>query len=166
MVATETALYHILKNERGFDIVDVAFHEESGAVLFLVISMRKAYPPEAWQVLKIADAYSVIMGKIIIAVDDDIDARDLDSVLWALCFRMQPHRDVLIVPGEEAALDPSAGPPGGEVPPGHVSPPTSAMLIDATRKWDYPPISLPARFRRKRSTAKWCASIKPSLSVS
>jgi 4-hydroxy-3-polyprenylbenzoate decarboxylase len=95
------------------------------------------------------------MGKIIIVVDDDINPSDLDQVLWAVSFRMQPHRDVLIVPGEEVALDPSAGPPDAEIPSGHVSLPTSAMLLDATRKWDYPPVSLPARQFMERAKEIW-----------
>ncbi len=165
VTAQNGALKHTLKDQHGFDIVDVAFHEESGAMLFLVFSIRKAYPPEVWQALKIADGFSVGMGKIIIAVDDDIDPHDLDSVLWALTFRMQPHRDVLIVPGEEAGLDPSAAPPGAECPPGYVSPPTSAMLIDATRKWDYPPTSLPKKEFMEQAKKIWEEEGLPQLQV-
>jgi 4-hydroxy-3-polyprenylbenzoate decarboxylase len=34
------------------------------------------------------------IGKIFIVVDEDIDPHDLDAVMWALVFRVQPHRDV------------------------------------------------------------------------
>jgi len=30
------------------------------------------------------------MGKILIAVDEDIDPEDLNAVVWAMSFRMQP----------------------------------------------------------------------------
>jgi len=155
VTAGNAALYRMLKEHHGIDVVDVAFHEESGAMLFLAVSIRNAHPAQAWQVLKIADAYSVGLGKIIVVVDEDIDPRDLDSVMWAMCFRMQPHRDVLIVPGKVAGLDPSAAPKGEKVPPGYVSMPTSAMLIDATRKWPYPPISLPAQEFMEKAKKIW-----------
>jgi UbiD family decarboxylase len=43
--------------------------------------MKKAYPAQSWQVLKNADTYTPWQGKIIIVVDEDIDARDPDSVI-------------------------------------------------------------------------------------
>jgi 4-hydroxy-3-polyprenylbenzoate decarboxylase len=139
-------VYNFLKYQRGYDgIKDVCWHEESGAWQFLVISMKKAYPAQSWQVLKNADTYTPWQGKMIIVVDEDIDARDPDSVIWALCYRMQPHRDILITQGKMASLDPSAAPPGTPHPPGYDEQPTSSMLIDATIKWDYPPIALPAK---------------------
>jgi UbiD family decarboxylase len=33
-------------------------------------------------------------GKVLVVVDEDIDAPDADSVNWALSSHMQPHRDV------------------------------------------------------------------------
>ena len=52
-------------------------------------------------------------AKIVIVVDDDIDPHDIDSVVWALAYRMQPDTDVEILPRIRGAeLDPSAIPPG------------------------------------------------------
>jgi 4-hydroxy-3-polyprenylbenzoate decarboxylase len=149
-------VYHMLKYVRGIEgIKDVCFHEESGSYQFLVISMKKAYPVQVWQALKLADAFNPWQGKMIIAVDEDIDARDPDSVIWALCYRMQPHRDILITQGKVASLDPSAAPPGTPLPPGYAEQPTSSMLIDATIKWDYPPIALPAQKYMEHSKKIW-----------
>ncbi len=165
VISSNAVLYHLLKHERGIEgIKDVSWHEESGAFQFLVISMRKAYPAQVWQALKEADAYESMMGKMIIAVDEDIDARDPDSVIWALCYHMQPHRDILITQGKAAHLDPSAGPPGADLPPGYASPPTSSILIDATRKWDYPPTALPTQEFMERAKAIWEALGLPTLS--
>jgi len=154
-VTTEnTGLYRHIKS-RGIDVVDVSFHQPSGAVLCCVISIRKTSPSDAWETLQLASAYSAIMGKLIIVVDDDIDARDLDSVLWAMAFRMQPAEDVAIIKGKNIDLDPSAAPPEGEESKKIVNPITSSLLIDATRKWPYPPTSLPAKEFMEKSKKIW-----------
>jgi UbiD family decarboxylase len=166
-ISDNAVLYHFLKYTRGIEgIRDVCWHEESGSWQFAVISLKKAFPPQAWQALKGADALDPQRGKIIIAVDEDIDARDPDSVIWALCYRMQPHRDILVTMGKSASLDPSAAPPGAEVPPGYqgVDLPTSSILIDATRKWNYPPIALPAKEFMEKAKKIWEELALPKLS--
>lgn len=39
------------------------------------------------------------VGKICIAVDEDIDPENMDSVMWAMSYRMKPHEDVDIIKG-------------------------------------------------------------------
>ena len=46
----------------------------------------------------------------ILAADGFLTAEDLDSVLWALSWRVQPHRDVQIQRGRHTDLDPSGAP--------------------------------------------------------
>ena len=82
--------------------------------------------------------------KLVVVVDDDIDPHDIESVVWAMCFRMQPLNDIRFTPGKSQSLDPSAAPPE-ELMAGRGLRPTSAVMIDATMKWDYPPISLPKK---------------------
>jgi len=80
----------------------------------------------------------------------------MDSLFWAMAFRMQPHRDVLIIRNRTPQMDPSVFPPGQE--PGHSLDEiagSSAMLIDATRKWDYPPVSLPKKEYMERAKQLW-----------
>jgi len=159
-ISDNAVLYHHLKYHLGITgLQDVCWHEESGAWQFLVISMKKSFPNQPWQALKAADALDPWRGKIIIVVDDDIDARDLDSVVWALCYRMQPNKDIAIVPGKTASLDPSAAPPNAENPPGYPQGgadfPTYSLLIDATRKWDFPPTALPAKEYMERAKEIW-----------
>ena len=38
------------------------------------------------------------------------------ALVWALAFRMQPHRDVLIIRNRTPQMDPSAAPPGTSWP--------------------------------------------------
>jgi 4-hydroxy-3-polyprenylbenzoate decarboxylase len=92
--------------------------------------------------------------KIIIAVDEDIDARDADSVNWAMSYRIQPHRDIEIRDTKvSTGLDFSIAPPNAR--PEVMSLRTSSILIDATRKWEYPPTSLPKREFMERAQALW-----------
>ena len=73
-----------------------------------------------------------------------------------MAFRMQPHRDVLIIRNRTPQMDPSVFPPGQEA--GHSLDEiagASAMLMDATRKWDYPPVSLPKKEYMERAKQLW-----------
>lgn len=166
-ISDNAVLLHFLKVSCGISAMkDVCYHEESGSRQFVVVSLKKTFPTQAWQALKGTDMLDPSAGKIIIAVDDDIDPGDLDSVVWALCYRMQPHRDVLIAGGKTARLDPSALPPGAPIPTGYMATnlPTSSILIDATRKWDYPPIALPARQFMEKAKLLWEELGLPKLS--
>lgn len=159
-ISQEATLFKFLKYDCNIPgILEVAFHEESGTHAIWVIRLKKVNAQQPWQALNCAAGYSSMMGKIIIAVDEDINPKDPDSFLWAIGYRVQPHVDVRPVPGKLLGLDPSAMPPGPLVPGEFVLQPlkseTSGLLIDATRKWDYPPISLPKREYMERAKVIW-----------
>lgn len=143
-VGDEAAFYKFLKHDCNIPgILGVAIHESSGSAEYIVIRMKKTHPSQPWQALNGAAALIPNVGKIFIVVDEDIDPWDANSVNWALSFRMQPHRDLRITLGKVSGLDPSSAPhgdPDRKYPKPHG---VSAMLIDATMKWAYPPISLP-----------------------
>lgn len=127
----------------------VSFFEMGGSAQILAISLRKKpVPGEAWEALRAAASVRDMPAfKWIIAVDDDIDIEDLDSVLWALAWRVQPHRDVQIQRGRPTDLDPSGAPVDfpsvDRVFPDGLG--GSQILIDATMAWAYPPVSLPSK---------------------
>jgi 4-hydroxy-3-polyprenylbenzoate decarboxylase len=80
--------------------------------------------------------------KTVIVVDSDVDPENWNDVEWALATRMQPHRDVLIIPGAaggDAHFDPSLSPEDRAV--GR----SSKMIIDATKfnARDYPTPCVP-----------------------
>ncbi len=135
---------------------EVAIHEESGSYSWVVVCLERTTSIQPWQALNCLAGYSHL-GKVFVAVDDDIDPKDLDAVVWAISFRMQPHRDVRIAPGKSRDLDHSAAPPEfeGEHRLGGVVRETSSLLINATRKWDYPPIALPKREYMERAKEIW-----------
>jgi UbiD family decarboxylase len=154
-VGNEAAYYKLLKYDLGISgVVDVALHNESGTQQFCVISLKKSDHTLPWKVLMSASAAVPGYLKWVIAVDEDIDPHDPDSFIWALCWRMQPDRDIQIVKGKAAQLDPSAVPPEEEAKlRGY--PPSTGILIDATRKWAYPPTSLPRKEFMEHARQIW-----------
>lgn len=164
-VGNEAAFHKFLKYDCNISgLLDVAFHEGCGSGPYIVIRIKKSYPSMAWQVLNGATAFAPSMGKFIIVVDEDIDPWDPESVNWALSFRVQPHRDIRITVGKEAALDPSSAPLSDRekrYPPPHGC---SSLLIDATMKWPYPPVSLPKKEFMERAKGIWEEEGLPKLS--
>ena len=154
----EATLYKLLKYDCNIPtVMDVTLHESSGSRKFVVIRMKKTNPAQPWQALQAAVALDPSHGKILVAVDEDIDPEDADSVNWALSFRMQPHRDLKITTHKFAGLDPSAAPPGAPVGEARFPSPSgcSALLMDATRKWPYPPVALPGKKYMEAAKVKW-----------
>jgi 2,5-furandicarboxylate decarboxylase 1 len=69
--------------------------------------------------------------KRVVVVDGDIDVYDADDVEWAIATRVQPDRDVIVVPGAHgSSLDPTRDP---------VTETTATWIIDATRPMDGDP---------------------------
>jgi 4-hydroxy-3-polyprenylbenzoate decarboxylase len=154
----ESTLYKLLRYDCNIPaVVDVTLHESSGSRKYVVIRMKKTNPAQPWQALQAAVSLDPSHGKILIAVDEDIDPEDANAVNWALSFRMQPHRDVKITTHKFAGLDPSAAPPGSPHTEARFPSPSgcSAIMIDATRKWPYPPVALPAKKYMEEARQIW-----------
>ncbi len=148
-------------------VLDVQLHEATGSYGLLVIQLKKVHPSQPWQALHAAVALDPTIGKMIVAVDDDIDANDADAVNWAMAYRMRPHLDTHIVTHKASILDPSSAPPEAHVDEQRFPSPvgTSAILIDATRKWDYPPTSLPRKEFMDKAIELWKAEGLPKLNL-
>jgi 4-hydroxy-3-polyprenylbenzoate decarboxylase len=154
---TEKVLYKFLRYDCGnAAVTDVALHDEvSGSgQAYCVIKMRKPTPADAWRALNATAGYVGSYAKICIAVDEDIDIRDPAMINWAICFNVRPDQDVVIAKGKSPGLDPSAYPPD-VAPHEQKMASTSALLINATRPWPYPPVSLPRKEFMERSKAIW-----------
>ncbi len=93
---------------RQFPTVERAAIPPSGGVSFyVVIAMRPRYAGEARHVILAALAHN-IRPKLVIIVEPDVDVQNSAQVEWALSFRVQPDRDVIVVDGLPAGpLDPS-----------------------------------------------------------
>lgn len=164
----ESTLYKLLKYDCNIPtVVDVTLHESSGSRKYMVIRMKKTNPAQPWQALQAAVSLDPSHGKILVAVDEDIDPEDANAVNWALSFRMQPHRDIKITTHKFAALDPSAAPPGSPHTEARFPSPSgcSAIMIDATRKWPYPPVALPGKKYMEEAKKIWEELGLPPLTV-
>jgi UbiD family decarboxylase len=108
-------------------LTSVAIPASGGVAFYIVIAMKQRYAGEARHAILTAIASSQ-RPKLVVVVDPDIDVRNPDQVEWAIAFRSQPARDVIIVgdlPG--GTLDPSID---GSLPLDRRT--GSAMGIDAT----------------------------------
>jgi 3-polyprenyl-4-hydroxybenzoate decarboxylase len=123
---------------------------------FCLVRIRKDTPENVWQILQAAAGVHA-GGKFFVAVDSDIDPRNPDLLIWALSFSMRPEEDISIIPGRSGGLDPSAAPTGsgkGKMESARARG-YSRVLIDATRKWPYPPVALPKKDYMEKALAIW-----------
>lgn len=124
---------------------------------------------EVWQAL---EAYSG-MSKTVIAVDEDIDSEDDARVWWAINTRVEPHRDTRVIKFLAKDLKPSSYMPEDEmIKVRHRQfeadvqlPETSRLLINATMKWPYPPLSLPKKEFMEEAIRIWEKEGLPPLKL-
>lgn len=153
----EMILYSFLKYSCNLpEVLEVCCPEMGGGWNWWVIRMRKSHPSKPWQALQAASGRDPA-NKVIIVVDEDIDPKDPDMVIWAMSFAMQPHRDTRVIPGRVPLLDPSAYSLISKPEERSYPPPSgcSGILIDATRKGPYPPVGLPKQKYMERALEIW-----------
>jgi 4-hydroxy-3-polyprenylbenzoate decarboxylase len=128
--------------------------------------MRKTHPSKPQQVLQAASSMGSA-NKVIIVVDEDIDPKDHEMVMWAMSFAMQPHHDLHVITGRVPQLDPSAHPLMSKPEHRNFPPPVgcSGVLIDATRKGPYPPVGLPKKQFMERALEIWQEQGLPPLKL-
>jgi 4-hydroxy-3-polyprenylbenzoate decarboxylase len=147
--AYETYALKLLREHHGFKgVKQVTLYEPLLNRQYAVIKMEKLNDMEPWDAM-----YSLLgtkaRSKVIVAVDQDIDAEDPMAVNWAIVNRCQPHRDMRIIHPRPVPHGPLRF-----VGKGYDSV-DSALLIDATAKAPFPPISLPARPYMEKALEIW-----------
>ncbi|MGH3435856.1 MAG: UbiD family decarboxylase [Sciscionella sp.] len=157
-VSLEPMLLRFLRDTLGISAVcDVSMHEPLTNLRKVVfVQFDNPRRTEVWRALKGVAAYRDEIGKIVVAIDSDIDPRNLDAVWWAIAYRARPHNDVQILRGQAKGH----APPFGD----SVDREDSNLLIDATLKDKVPPISLPARPYMTRAREIWEELRLPELS--
>jgi 4-hydroxy-3-polyprenylbenzoate decarboxylase len=125
----------------------VVMHEPLTNLRKLVILQFAPGSPrsEVWRALNGTLTLQAIVGKFVVAVDEDIDPENADSIFWAMSYRCNPIKDTHVVPFR----DPGHGPRTGDAEL------DSAMLIDATMKHAMPPLALPKREYMENARALW-----------
>lgn len=150
-VGFEPMLLAFLQGELGVaGVTRVAMHEPL-TNLRKVIFVQFAFgtpETEVWRALKGVAAYRPEVGKIVVAVDEDIDPDNLDAVWWALAYRSRPHRDVQVLRGQYKGH----GPPFTDDAALRED---SNLLVDATLRYDLPPVSLPKREYMEQARGLW-----------
>ncbi|MPZ75241.1 MAG: UbiD family decarboxylase [Deltaproteobacteria bacterium] len=154
-VGREWPLFKHLKDTLHIPIKDLRLKEAGGSGAYLVISLKKQFDGQVRQLMYGAWSMRTGFGKITLVVDDDIDVWDDFAVDWALSWHVRPDRDIYIEKDIQAVgLDPSQAP--ASVPQHHPSRyHGSRLAIDATRKHEYPAISLPPKEHLAIVASQW-----------
>ena len=110
------------------EIVDFYLPPEGCSYRMAVVSMRKQYAGHAKRVMLGVWSFlrQFMYTKFVIVVDDDVNARDWQDVIWAMTTRMDPGRDTTIIENTPIDYLDFASPVSGL---------GSKMGFDATNKW-------------------------------
>ena len=81
------------------EIIDFYLPPEGCSYRIAVVSMKKQYPGHAKRVMMGVWSFlrQFMYTKFVIVVDDDINTRDWNDVMWALSTRVDPVRDFTLV---------------------------------------------------------------------
>ena len=110
------------------EIVDFYLPPEGCSYRMAVVTMKKQYPGHAKRVMMGVWSFlrQFMYTKFVIVLDDDVDARNWEDVIWAITTRMDPARDTVMVENTPIDYLDFASPPAGL---------GSKMGLDATNKW-------------------------------
>jgi UbiD family decarboxylase len=121
----------------------------------IVLVVERTLPTtEIWRALYGAAAFLRSTGKYVIAVNDDIDPDNADALFWAMSYRANPDLDLQILRHRDQGHGPRSRRNEGQ---------DASVLIDATLKEKFPPISLPKREFMERARQIWEELGLPSL---
>ncbi|OUR73532.1 3-octaprenyl-4-hydroxybenzoate decarboxylase [Methylophaga sp. 41_12_T18] len=97
-VALNEVFVPILKKQFP-EIVDFYLPPEGCSYRMAVVSMKKQYPGHAKRVMMGVWSFlrQFMYTKFVIVVDDDVNTRDWNDVIWAITTRMDPARDTTII---------------------------------------------------------------------
>ncbi len=110
------------------EIVDFYLPPEGCSYRMAIVSIKKQYPGHAKRIMMGVWSFlrQFMYTKFIIIVDDDVNTRNWEDVIWAMTTRMDPARDTTLI--EHTPIDylDFASPVSGL---------GSKMGMDATNKW-------------------------------
>lgn len=110
------------------EIVDFYLPPEGCSYRMAVVSIKKQYAGHAKRVMMGVWSFlrQFMYTKFIIVVDDDINTRNWQDVIWAMTTRMDPARDTVLIENTPIDYLDFASPVSGL---------GSKMGLDATNKW-------------------------------
>jgi UbiD family decarboxylase len=148
-VAYEPMFLAHLRDTLGIKgVAKVSLHEPLTNLRRVIIIQVKRNTPttEVWRALHGATTLQASCGKYVIAVNEDIDPDNGDSIFWALSYRSNPELDTHIIKHRERGHGPRTDTRGAF---------DSSLLVDATMKEDMPPLALPKREYMENAKALW-----------
>jgi UbiD family decarboxylase len=148
-VGMEPLFLNHLRNALGIKgIKRVSMHEPLTNIRKVIVLVLERDVPttEVWRALYGAAVLHRAAGKYVIAVNDDIDPENADAILWAMSYRANPTLDLHVLPHRDQGHGVRSARNNGE---------DASLLIDATLKENFPPISLPKRPYMERAKALW-----------
>ncbi len=110
------------------EIIDFYLPPEGCSYRVAIVSMKKQYPGHAKRVMMGVWSFlrQFMYTKFVIVVDDDVDTRNWQDVIWAISTRVDPARDITLVENTPIDYLDFASPVSGL---------GSKMGLDATNKW-------------------------------
>ena len=148
-IGMEPLFLNFLQSTLGIKgIKRVSMHEPLTNIrkVIALICERDMPTTEIWRALYGAAVLHRAAGKYVIAINDDIDPDNADAILWAMSYRANPNLDMHVLPHRDQGHGPRSKRNGGE---------DASVLIDATLKENFPPISLPKREFMERAKVIW-----------
>ena len=148
-VALEPVFLNHLSKAMGIKGVKKVVMHEPLTNLRKVISIvvdRKMPQTEVWRALYGAASLLRSGGKMVIAVNDDIDPDNADALLWAMSYRANFALDLQVLQNRDPGHGPRSPRNNGM---------DSSLLIDATLKDNFPPIALPKKEFMENAKAIW-----------
>ena len=145
----EPLFLNFLRDTLGIKgIKKVSMHEPLTNIrkVIAIVCERDMQTTEVWRAMYGAAVLHRAAGKFVIAINDDIDPTNADALLWAMSYRANASLDIHVMPHRDQGHGPRSLRNNGE---------DASVLIDATLKEDFPPISLPKREYMERAKVIW-----------
>jgi len=127
----EASLYRRMSEVHGHSMVHDVFIPPWVTMFVVFVQMTPQWDGQARDVLLSALAGTHLHPKIAIAVDEDVNIHDPREIFWALSTRVNPEKDVIVIPHERMhPLDISVPKVSEEVTVMRIG---GKMAIDATK---------------------------------
>jgi 4-hydroxy-3-polyprenylbenzoate decarboxylase len=106
-------------------------HEAGGGRQLIAVSIDQKYAGHARQAAYLAAQLpaAAYMNKFVVVVDGDVDPRSLNDVMWAVCTRTEPARDIEVMRETWGSRVDPLREPGA-------APFNTRAVIDACRPWE------------------------------
>jgi len=150
-------LYHILRYEKSLPVAEVQFPQLGGGSDFCLLRVNDGVSQDDVQKI-IVELENSGPAKYMVIVDHDIALNDPEMIIWAMSFRTRPREDLKIFTGGIGGLDPSAAVTGsgqGKMESAGSRDQYSRVVINATRKYPYPPLALPRKQYMDKALQIW-----------